>query len=120
MRQRDEATQPLLAFTEKALGLSASQRSSTQIGGEDIAEFDEHEPFAFPFGVSPVQRVSIRGPISFDQQVREDIRIDDDHRVRQRSRQSRPAAIAVSMSSMVSGGRFLSRTGLGGRARGAS
>src|SRR5438034_9771022 len=120
MRQADETAHTLLRFAKKCLGLSTSQRVRAQICREDIAELDQYERFAFPLGVSRIQPLGVRRAISLDQKIRQDIRVDDDHGGRQRFAQSRPAAMAVSMSPIVSGRRFLSRTGLGALTGGVS
>src|SRR6266446_1051533 len=66
------------------------------------------------------ERLHIAGPVPLDQEVRQDVRIDDYHRAGGAGRYSRPEAIAVSMSAMVTGRRALSRTGLGRCASGVS
>src|SRR5258707_8559626 len=109
----DETPYARLGLGEKRLRLTACQRSYSLVGSKNVAEFDQDQRLASPIRVTRPERLSVARSIAFDQQIRQDVRIDDDHDEVSNAAQSRPAAMALSMSPIVSGRRRLSRTGLG-------
>ena len=93
---------------EQRLRLRGRKRLGPHLGREQVAELDQQERLAAPVGIGQAKRLRVDGTVALDQQIGDDVGIDDDH--------WRPAAIAASMASAVSGPPRRRFTGLGNAA----
>jgi hypothetical protein len=109
MREVHQVVHACFRLAQKVLSLSAAEFTQTLVGRQDVAEIHEQKGLAFPFRVPREQRSSIACVITGNELLGENVGIDYDHSFQ--LDQSRPAAMADSMSSIVMSTRLLSLTG---------
>ena len=111
-RKRDDAADTGFRLCNQPAGLVRGESPGPFVGCQDVGELDERERLALPLRVPAIELLRLRREVAFDQKMGEHIRVHDDH---SRPVQSRSAAIAASMSSIVSRAAPWRRTSFGGR-----